>query len=263
MSTLGFFRVVGAAISNAADRAQLQLRGLGMDGDNAGSEPVDDAVHVQPLGLFARAVVAQSLRAIGWRDGDDVHVLALWNKQIAQSPAVDSGETRAYSVGAPKVCLRLGPVDVQIRVNVTGEVQLAPDAADYAGKSVARVGDAVACGRFVTLTTVVPLAQGRVNTPVLASIAPEPLTRLNVYGLVPAAATKVWFWFRFRVTAVGAIVGVVVAATEGVGEVRTFGSAGWLRWSEHAWSERPAAAMRQMEKTRIPVPSLPENPGPS
>lgn len=151
MSTLGFFRVVGAAISNAADRAQLQLRGLGMDGDNAGSEPVDDAVHVQPLGLFARAVVAQSLRAIGWRDGDDVHVLALWNKQIAQSPAVDSGETRAYSVGAPKVCLRLGPVDVQIRVNVTGEVQLAPDAADYAGKSVARVGDAVACGRFVTV----------------------------------------------------------------------------------------------------------------
>lgn len=151
MSTLSFFRVVGAAISSAADRAQLQLRGLGMDGDNEGSEPVDDAVHVQPLGLFARAVVAQSLRAIGWRDGDDVHVLALWNKQIAQSPAVDSGETRAYSVGAPKVCLRLGPVNIELRVNVSGELRLAPDAADYAAKSVARVDDAVACGRFVTV----------------------------------------------------------------------------------------------------------------
>lgn len=143
MSTLGFFRVVGAAISSAADRAHLQLRGVGMDGDNEGSEPVDDAVHVQPLGLFARAVVAQSLRAIGWRDGDDVHVLALWNKSIAQDPAVDSGETRVYAVGAPKVCLRLGPVDVQIRVNVTGNILLAPDAADYAGKSVARVDDKV------------------------------------------------------------------------------------------------------------------------
>lgn len=143
MSTLGFFRVVGAAISSAADRAHLQLRGVGMDGDNTGSEPVDDAVHVQPLGLFARAVVAQSLRAIGWRDGDDVHVLALWNKQIAQSPAVDSGETRVYSVGAPKVCLRLGPVDVELRVNIDGFVKLAADAADYAGKSVARVDDKV------------------------------------------------------------------------------------------------------------------------
>lgn len=143
MSTLGFFRVVGAAISSAADRAHLQLRGVGTDGDNSGSEPVDDAVHVQPLGLFARAVVAQSLRAIGWRDGDDVHVLALWNKSIAQDPAVDSGETRVYAVGAPKVCLRLGPVDVQIRVNVTGNILLAPDAADYAGKSVARVDDKV------------------------------------------------------------------------------------------------------------------------
>lgn len=143
MSTLGFFRVVGAAISSAADRAHLQLRGVGMDGDDAGSEPVDDAVHVQPLGLFARAVVAQSLRAIGWRDGDDVHVLALWNKQIAQSPAVDSGETRVYSVSAPKVCLRLGPVDVELRVNIDGFVKLAADAADYAGKSVARVDDKV------------------------------------------------------------------------------------------------------------------------
>lgn len=143
MSTLGFFRVVGAAISSAADRAHLQLRGVGMDGDDEGSEPVDDAVHVQPLGLFARAVVARSLRAIGWRDGDDVHVLALWNKQIAQDPAVDSGETRVYAVGAPKVCLRLGPVNIELRVNVSGEVQLASDAADYAGKSVARVDDKV------------------------------------------------------------------------------------------------------------------------
>jgi hypothetical protein len=143
MSTLGFFRVVGAAISSAADRAHLQLRGVGMDGDDSGSEPVDDAVHVQPLGLFARAVVARSLRAIGWRDGDDVHVLAVWNKQIAQDPAVSSGETRVYSVGAPKVCLRLGPVDIELRVNVDGFVKLAADAADYAGKSVARVDDKV------------------------------------------------------------------------------------------------------------------------
>lgn len=145
MSTLGFFRVVGAAISSAADRAHLQLRGVGMDGDDAGSEPVDDAVHVQPLGLFARAVVARSLRAIGWRDGDDVHVLALWNKQIAQDPAVDSGETRVYAVGAPKVCLRLGLLDIELRLGGgAGYVLLAPDAgSDYAGKSVARVDDKV------------------------------------------------------------------------------------------------------------------------
>jgi hypothetical protein len=143
MSTLGFFRVVGSALSGAVDRAQLQLRGLGQDGDNSGSEPIDDAVHVQPLGLFARAVVARSLRAIGWRDGDDVHVLALWNKSIAQDPSPDAGETRVYSVGAPKVCLRVGPVNIELRVNVTGEVRLAADAADYAGKEVARKDDRV------------------------------------------------------------------------------------------------------------------------
>lgn len=143
MSTLGFFRVVGSALSGAVDRAQLQLRGLGQDGDNSGSEPIDDAVHVQPLGLFARAVVARSLRAIGWRDGDDVHVLALWNKSIAQDPSPDAGETRVYSVGAPKVCLRVGPVNIELRVNVTGEVRLAADAATYAGKEVARKDDRV------------------------------------------------------------------------------------------------------------------------
>lgn len=143
MSTLGFFRVVGSALSGAVDRAQLQLRGLGQDGDNSGSEPIDDAVHVQPLGLFARAVVARSLRAIGWRDGDDVHVLALWNKSIAQDPSPEAGETRVYAVGAPKVCVRVGPVNIELRVNVTGEVRLAADAATYAGKSVGRVDDKV------------------------------------------------------------------------------------------------------------------------
>lgn len=150
MSALDLFRVVGAAVSDAADRVHLQLRGLGMDGDNESSEPVDNAVHVQPLGLFARAVVAQSLRVIGWRRGDEVVALSVWNKRIAQDPAVDAGETRVYAVGEPKVCLRVGPVNIELRVNVGGEVRLASDAADYAGKSVARVDDAVDCGRFVT-----------------------------------------------------------------------------------------------------------------
>ena len=53
---------------------------------------------------------------------------------------------RACSVGEPKVCLRVGPVHIELRVNVTGEVRLASDAADYAGKSVARVDDAVDWG---------------------------------------------------------------------------------------------------------------------
>jgi hypothetical protein len=151
MSALDLFRVVGAAVAGTANRVHLQVRGLGQDGDDEGSEPIDNVHLIQPLGLFARAVVARSLRVIGWRRGDEVAAIGAWNKGIAQDPAVDAGETRVYSVGEPKVCLRVGPVHIELRVNVTGEVRLASDAADYAGKSVARVDDAVDCGRFVTV----------------------------------------------------------------------------------------------------------------
>lgn len=198
MSTLDLFRVVGAAVSSGVDRVKLQLRGLGQDGDDAGSEPVDDATHVQPLGLFAHAVVARSLRVLGWRRGDEVIALGVWNKRIAQSPAVDSGETRVYSVGEPAVCLRVGPVNIELRVKVTGEVRLAPDAATYAGKEVARKDDRVRTEIYVEKTDgkvvdvwVRTLGGAWDSVTSVADGAPAPGTGTLAYGAIYEGATKV------------------------------------------------------------------------
>ena len=198
MSALDLFRVVGAAVAGTANRVHLQVRGLGQDGDDEGSEPIDNVHLIQPLGLFARAVVARSLRVIGWRRGDEVAAIGAWNKGIAQNPDVDAGETRVYSVGEPKVCLRVGPVHIELRVNVTGEVRLASDAADYAGKSVARVDDKVRTEFYVEKT------DGKVvdvwvrtsggawdSVTSVADGAPAPGTGTMGYGTVNTGAAKV------------------------------------------------------------------------
>jgi len=100
------FKVTVLAIDAAKKLLLAQLRGAGEEGDDAGAEPVDDAVVFQQMGVAARPIVAATLRALGFQDGDDVLVLKLWDR--ARTPTdLSAGETRVYAAGAVGVAVRL------------------------------------------------------------------------------------------------------------------------------------------------------------
>lgn len=166
---LDFFRAVGlnatAPINATSKLMHLQLRGLGSDAAEGG-EPVDEAPVLPQLGLLARPVVRSTLRALGVRDGDEVFLLKLWDKAISHATAPEEGETRLYATGAPALCLRLWGTTIEIRVNASGTLKLAPDAADYAGKAVARKDDAVVSSvAFASWLAAVGIATGAGTPP--------------------------------------------------------------------------------------------------
>lgn len=192
---LDFFRAVGADASaplNATSKLMhLQLRGLGADaGEQASAESTDEAPVLPQLGMLARPVVRSTLRALGVRDGDEVFLLKLWDKAISHATALEAGETRVYATGQPAVCLRLWDGFIELRVNVTGTVKLAPDAADYAGQPVARKEDTVACG---TITATSLPGGGPVTftyTP-YGGVPGAPGVTLGIVGEITSGAAKV------------------------------------------------------------------------
>lgn len=132
---LSLFEVTRAAIDATSKLLHAQLRGVGDQGDGASAEPVDDAAVLSQLGVAVRPVIASTLRALGYQDGDEVWVLKLWDK--ARTPNdLDAGETRVFAAGAVATALRLlaDRIDVNApRINLGGA----------ATKKVSRVGDAV------------------------------------------------------------------------------------------------------------------------
>lgn len=132
---LSLFEVTRAAIDATSKLLHAQLRGVGDQGDGASAEPVDDAAVLSQLGVAVRPVIAGTLRALGYQDGDEVWVLKLWDK--ARTPTdLDAGETRVFAAGAVATALRLlaDRIDVNAtRINLGGA----------ATKKVSRVGDAV------------------------------------------------------------------------------------------------------------------------
>ena len=132
---LSLFEVTRAAIDATSKLLHAQLRGVGDQGDGASAEPVDDAAVLSQLGVAVRPVIASTLRALGYQDGDEVWVLKLWDK--ARTPTdLDAGETRVFAAGAVATALRLlaDRIDVNAtRINLGGA----------ATKKVSRVGDAV------------------------------------------------------------------------------------------------------------------------
>lgn len=132
---LSLFEVTRAAIDATSKLLHAQLRGVGDQGDHASAEPVDDAAVLTQLGVAVRPVIASTLRALGYQDGDEVWVLKLWDK--ARTPTdLDVGETRVFSAGAVSTALRLlaDRIDVNAaRINLGSS----------ATKKVSRVGDAV------------------------------------------------------------------------------------------------------------------------
>ncbi len=132
---LSLWTVTRAAFDATSKLLHAQLRGVGDAGDTTSSEPVDDAAVLSQLGIAVRPMIASTLRALGYQDGDDVLVLKLWDK--ARTPTdLDTGETRVYAAGAITTALRLlaGRIDVNAaRINLGGG----------ATARVAREGDTV------------------------------------------------------------------------------------------------------------------------
>lgn len=128
-------KVVRAAFSSASKLLELQLREDGAEGDDEGARPEDQASFLSQLGVAVRPVVASTLRALTFDDGDDTIVVKLVDK--ARSPTdLDEGETRVFSAGTIANAVRL--LGARIIVEAP-EIRLGATAT----KKVARVGDTV------------------------------------------------------------------------------------------------------------------------
>jgi hypothetical protein len=153
---LSRWKVTAAAFGAVSKLLELQLRGDGDEGDDDGSAQTDDGVFYHHLGLAIRPVVARTLRALGYEDGDDVAVLKVWDR--ASTPTdLAAGETRVYAAGAVGVVLRM--LTNQI-VAEAATILLGAGAT----KGVNRQGDSIEPGTL-TVTMGVPAA----NTPVLGT----------------------------------------------------------------------------------------------
>ena len=98
-------KVTRAAFSAASKLLELQLREDGAEGDDEGARPEDRASFLSQLGVAVRPVLASTLRALAYEDGDDTIVVKLHDK--ARSPTdLDVGETRVFACGAVTVSVR-------------------------------------------------------------------------------------------------------------------------------------------------------------
>lgn len=143
---LRLFEIAAGGVRSAVNRLQsYQTRGHGQTGDDATSERDDDVPFVgAPIGFVSRPIVRSGLRALGLvGDDDSVSLLAMIDRAISHATDVGEGEARVYSPQTPAVCIRLLDGLVEIRVNATGTLKLAPDSPNYANASVARNGDIV------------------------------------------------------------------------------------------------------------------------
>jgi len=143
---LRLFEIASGGVRSAVNRLQsYQTRGYGQTGDDAGSERDDEVPFIgQPIGFVSRPVIRRGLRALGLvGDDDSVSLLAMIDRAVSHATDVGEGEARVYSPQTPAVCLRLLDGLIELRINTSGEVRLAPDAADYKGESVARKTDFV------------------------------------------------------------------------------------------------------------------------
>lgn len=139
------WKVTRAAFDATSKLLQAQLRGAGDEGDDEGAEPVDDAVVLSQMGVAIRPLIARTLRALGYQDGNDVWVLKLWDK--AGTPTdLAAGETRLYAVGA---------ITNVVQLLTGGVVVEAPSIklGSSATKKVNREGDALRPGSLTVGAT--------------------------------------------------------------------------------------------------------------
>jgi len=139
------FEVSGGGEASGTTRQSYQLRGYGTTGEaDTARERINAAPMVNPPGFVSRPVIRAGLRALGLiREDESVTLLGLFDRAISHAVDVASGEARVFSPQTPAVCIRLLDGLIEIKINATGELRLAPDAADYKGEPVARKTDDV------------------------------------------------------------------------------------------------------------------------
>lgn len=133
-------KVTRALFDSASKLLELQIREDGDEGDDEGARPEDRASFLSQLGVAVRPVVASTLRALVYEDGDDTLVVKLVDK--ARLPTdLDEGETRVYSAGTIANAVRLLAARIVVEAP---EIRLGATAA----KKVNREGDAILPGTF-------------------------------------------------------------------------------------------------------------------
>lgn len=140
------WKVTRAACDAVAKLVLTQLRGLGDEGDDSTAEPVDNAPFLQQLGVAARPVIAQTLRGLGYRNGDEVWLLKVWDKAICPTD-LDVGETRIFSAGTLSTFIRL--LAASVVLDASSSILLGASAT----KGVNRVGDPIVPGTFAVTAT--------------------------------------------------------------------------------------------------------------
>jgi hypothetical protein len=114
-----FLKITRTRLGDRARTLLAQVRGYGSEGADDTAEAQDDVEVVQPLGLFARAVIADGLELLAAEIGDSTLGLAVINKALAALD-VEEGETRVYSAGGSTCRVRLradGSIDIEAASN--------------------------------------------------------------------------------------------------------------------------------------------------
>lgn len=112
------FKVTRTFYSAVSKLLHFDLLGVGDEGDDENAERADDAPMLQQMGVAVRPLIQRTLRALGWRYGDEVWVLKLWDKARTITDLLE-GETRVYSVGKLTVAISLRQ-DGSLRANSDG-----------------------------------------------------------------------------------------------------------------------------------------------
>lgn len=177
-----FLKITRTRLGNRARTLLAQVRGYGSEGADDAAEAQDDIEVVQPLGLFARAVIADGLELLAAEIGDSTLGLAVINKALSALD-VEEGETRLYGAKESSCRVRMradGSIDVEaksgaaIRITTAGGANIVLNGGTL---DVARKTDAVSpSAAMVTwmsqvATAINVLAPGSVAPPAPTSFA--------------------------------------------------------------------------------------------
>lgn len=141
------FRILATSLGARVRVVLGRLRGVGTLGAPNDAEAIDDAEVLFPLGYVSRPKFATSADethdAIGFRDGDEVLVIAIRKKSaglLTASPSMLEGETRVHAAGEVLCMLRLLPDgNIEVRAKSGQDVKLFADG-QTADKPVAKEG---------------------------------------------------------------------------------------------------------------------------
>lgn len=187
-------KVTRAAFSATSKLLELQLREDGAEGDDEGARPEDRASFLAQMGIAVRPVVAATLRALAFEDGDDTIVMKLLDKARAPTD-LDEGETRVFAAGTIANAIRLLAARIVVEAP---EIRLGATAT----KKVNREGDPIRPGTLNVTATATQLSITYTppdgGTPQVAQVtlggmaAFTPMnTTLTLGGKTGAGSTKV------------------------------------------------------------------------